>query len=72
MKKVKIIGIIVVAVLVVIVVLQNTEAVETRILWASVTMPRALLLFGALLVGLGTGFVVGRYAFRSRSKSPTT
>ena len=43
------------AVVVLIVILQNTENVETQLLFVSVTMPRALLL---LIVG-GIGFVMG-------------
>ena len=47
----------VLAVLVLIVVLQNTEAVETRILFVTLTMPRAALLFGALIVGFVLGLL---------------
>ena len=43
------------AVLVIIIILQNTESVETRLLFMRVSMPRAILL---LLTGL-IGFVVG-------------
>ena len=55
MQKVKISAIAVLAMLVLIVVLQNTESVETKILFFSITMPRAALLFGNLVVG----FIVG-------------
>jgi uncharacterized integral membrane protein len=41
--------------LVLIVVLQNTEEVETEILFVSVTMPKAVLLFGTLLIGFAMG-----------------
>lgn len=44
--------------LMVIVVLQNTEAVETRLLFFSITMPRAALLFGALAIGFSSGVLV--------------
>ena len=47
----------VLAVLVLIVVLQNTEAVETRILFLTLTMPRAALLFGTLIVGFVLGLL---------------
>jgi len=65
MNKLKIIVIAIVALLTLIVVLQNTEAVETKILFLSVTMPRAALLFGTLLVGfllgvLAAGRLVGK------------
>lgn len=55
MQKVKIAAIALLALFVLIVVLQNTESVETKILFFSITMPRAALLFGALVVG----FIVG-------------
>lgn len=53
------------AVVVLIVILQNTARVETRILFMSVTMPRALL----LAVMLAFGFVLGVVATRRR-KAP--
>jgi uncharacterized integral membrane protein len=55
MQKLKIAAIALLALFVLIVVLQNTESVETKILFFSITMPRAALLFGALVVG----FIVG-------------
>ena len=45
-SKIKVVAAAVVALLVLIVVLQNTEAVETKLLFVSVTMPRAALFFG--------------------------
>jgi len=48
----------VLAVLVIILVLQNTEPVETRFLFASVTMPRAALLALTMLLGVATGVLV--------------
>lgn len=44
--------------LTVIVVLQNTETVETKLLFFSISMPRAALLFGALAVGFASGVLV--------------
>ena len=55
MNKLKIILITVVALLTLIVVLQNTEGVETKILFLTITMPRAALLFGTFLIGFGLG-----------------
>ena len=55
MQKLKIAAIALMALLVLVVVLQNTESVETKILFFSVTMPRAALLFGAATVGFITG-----------------
>ena len=55
MTKFKVILLAVVGLLVLIVVLQNTQAVETRLLFLTVTMPRAVLLFGTLLIGFALG-----------------
>lgn len=42
-----------------IVAVQNTEAVDTRLLFTTVTMPRALLLIITLLVGVVIGLFAG-------------
>ena len=57
-QKLKFAGVAVLALVVLIVVLQNTDSVDTRILFVTITMPRAALLFGTL----GVGFVVGLFA----------
>lgn len=49
------------ALFVLIVILQNTAAVETRILFVTITMPRAVTLIGTTLVGFILGVLV---AFR--------
>ncbi len=67
-QKAKIAAVALLALLVLIVVLQNTQAVETKVLFLSVTMPRAALLFGALVVGFIIGiFTAGKLLVR---KSP--
>lgn len=48
----------VLALLVLVVILQNTAAVETRVLFITITMPRAVLLFGTTLVGFLIGMLV--------------
>ena len=53
----------------VIVALQNTEEVQTRILFASITMPRALLLLVTLTAGFLAGAATG--ARLARPKKPT-
>jgi uncharacterized integral membrane protein len=58
MKKAKIIIILVVSLLALVVSLQNTEAVETKLLFASITMPRVLL----LILTFVSGFIVGLIA----------
>ncbi len=55
MNKPKLIALSVLAILLVIVVLQNTQAVETKLLFFTITMPRAVLLFGAMLAGFAMG-----------------
>lgn len=59
------------AVLVVILVLQNTESVETRFLFISVTMPRAALLALTMLIGVATGVLISLAVSARRAKSST-
>jgi len=60
------------AVVVVIVVLQNTGPVETRLLFATVTMPRAVLLFVTLLVGFVLGLVAAGWRGHKPGKKTDT
>ena len=69
MKKLRLIVTLVLAVLVVIVVLQNTEAVETQLLFATVTMPRAVLLFTTALVGFALGILTSLVWMRKQDKA---
>jgi len=55
MSRWKLAAVAIIAILAIIVVLQNTQAVETKLLFVTVTMPRAVLLFVTLLIG----FVIG-------------
>lgn len=48
------------AILVLIIVLQNTESVETRILFVTIAMPRVLLLLLMALLGFVAGIFVGK------------
>ncbi len=68
MKRLKVLSILVLALTVLIVVLQNTEQVETKILFASVVMPRALLLGVTLLVGFSLGILVAGRLSRTKAK----
>ena len=78
MNKPKLVALSVLALLVVIVVLQNTQAVETKLLFFTITMPRAVLLFGAMLAGFAMGVLSvkkvlttgGRAADRGPDASP--
>ncbi len=58
MAKTKLIVGLVLVALVLIVVLQNTQPTETRILFVTLTMPRAALLAMTLLVGVGAGMLL--------------
>ena len=55
MTKLKVVAIAVIALVTVIVVLQNTQPVETKLLLLTLTMPNAALLFGTLIIGFAIG-----------------
>jgi uncharacterized integral membrane protein len=55
MSRWKLAAVAIVAILAIVVVAQNTQAVETRLLFVTVVMPRAIL----LLITLLAGFVLG-------------
>lgn len=57
-NKIKLVALIVVVVLAVIIFLQNTETVETRILLLTFQMSRALLLMLTFLLGLLAGVLL--------------
>lgn len=53
----------------VIIVLQNTDTVETKLLFFSLTMPQAALLFGAMAIGFTLGVLMAnRLTVRGRSE----
>ena len=57
-KWANVIAVTIIGLLVLIVILQNTEAVQTKVVFVSVTMPRVVLLAVALLVGFWLGVIV--------------
>ncbi|MCF7855302.1 MAG: LapA family protein [Candidatus Pacebacteria bacterium] len=57
------------ALLCVIVVFQNTEQVQTQVLWVTVSMPRALLLFITALIGFIIGLSAALMFSRRRHKT---
>ena len=61
MKRYKLISIAILAILGIIIILQNTEQVETKILFLSITMPRAILLMGTTLIGFAIGILVSLF-----------
>ena len=58
MAKVKLYTALALILLVLIVLFQNREPVETKFLFASITMPRAALLGVTLLVGMAAGVLL--------------
>ncbi len=54
--------------LVVVVVFQNTETIETRILFATVAMSHALLLGVTFLAGAAVGFLGALWIARARHR----
>ncbi len=66
MNRIKLICAAVIAVLTLIVVLQNTDPVATRVLFATIEMPRAVLLFGTTAVGFLLGVLVSMHLTRKK------
>ena len=58
MSKIKLISLLVLTIVAIVLVLQNTQAVETKLLFVTVTMPRAALLGLTLLLGFACGILV--------------
>jgi uncharacterized integral membrane protein len=71
MKKAKVIAIIIISLLALIVFLQNTKAVETRLLFLTITMPRVLLLILTFVMGFIGGLITASYILRKPSQSDT-
>ncbi len=67
MSRWKIIVVAIVAILAIILVAQNTQAVETKLLFATVTMPRAVLLFVTLVIGFVIGVLAAEKIARKRA-----
>ena len=68
MNRFKMISIAILALLGVIIILQNTEPVETKLLFLSIVMPRAILLMGTTLIGFALGILVS--FFFQRKEQP--
>jgi uncharacterized integral membrane protein len=69
-NKLKIVGIAVIVLIVLIVVLQNTQSVETKLLFLTVTMPNAALLFGTLIIGFAIGVLTAGHIVSSAKRGP--
>ena len=68
MKTLKHLIILALVILLTIVVVQNTEEVETHLVFFDVTMPRALLLLVTLLVGFTLGITMSGMIRRKAKK----
>ena len=70
MKRAKIIAALVLTVLVIVIVLQNTEPVATKLLFITVIMPRAALLALTTLVGFALGLLACLITTRKKPDPP--
>lgn len=58
MKKMKLIVIAILALLAAVIILQNVETVDTKILFITISMPRAILLAVTWAIGLACGLLI--------------
>lgn len=70
MQKVKLIILLVLAALAIVLVLQNTQAVDTRLFFVTVTMPRAALLILTLLMSFTCGILTAIAVGHKRKNTP--
>jgi uncharacterized integral membrane protein len=70
MQKIKLVALVVIAVASIIIFFQNTEAVETRFLFATIRMSRALLLILTFVLGFLTGLLVTTHVLRRKKTAP--
>ena len=66
MQHTKLIVTLVLSALLLIIVLQNTEPVVTKILFISISMPRAVLLFGTTMIGFALGVMISFMMMKRR------
>jgi len=69
MKKAKIVIIAIVTLLALIVFLQNTETVKTKILFTTISMPRVLLLLLTFMAGFIVGLLTAGHVLRKSPKA---
>lgn len=70
MGRIKLILIVLLASFCLVVIMQNTASVETRLLFVTVTMPRAVLLFVTSITGFLAGVIVAVYFLRKHPSPP--
>jgi uncharacterized integral membrane protein len=71
MNTFKVVAIAVLTFVVVFVVFQNTQAVETRVLFLTLTLPNAALLFGTLIIGFAIGVLTAGHIVSSAKRQST-
>jgi uncharacterized integral membrane protein len=64
MRKARIVVILIILLLSLIVFIQNRQAVDTRLLFATITMPLVLLLILTFIMGSILGLVIASYVLR--------
>lgn len=70
MKKIKLAAIVIISIVALVIVLQNTEMTQARILFWNLPMSRALLLILTFVLGFVTGILVASGLLRKkRSKA---
>lgn len=72
MTKLKLVAAFLLALVAVVLILQNRDPVETQLLFATVTMPRAVLLLLTALLGFAAGILVSLYWNRKSGAPPAT
>ena len=70
MRKAKLIAIVLVSILTIVILLQNTEPVQARVLFATVQMSRALLMMLTFVLGFIVGILVPTYFLRKTGSKP--
>lgn len=66
--KLKLVALLVLAVLAIVLIFQNTQAVVTRLLFVTLSMPLAALLALALLIGFAGGLLVALKVGKGRAR----
>lgn len=69
MTKLKISAAVVLAILAIVIIIQNIEPVETKLLFVTIVMPRAALLAIAMLIGMATGILLSLGFSGKRAKT---
>jgi len=70
MPKTKLIALLILAILAIVLVLQNTQGVATRLLFTTVSMPLAVLLILMLLIGFATGVLIASRIGNQHARQP--